>query len=222
MTAPPGGGFEAHADVVAATLQAARLLEGLGHDVAEDHPPELDDPQYAQTFLVRWSAGVAFGLAWWSRRTGREIGPEDVEACTWALAEMGRGHSAADYLAAIESHQLASRAAARWHERFDVMLTPTMGEPPTRLGEYAEDLENPLMPVVRATPAATFTAAANLTGQPAISLPLHWSDRGLPIGVQLVAPYGREDVLIRAAAQLEEAQPWAQRTPEVFAGRAVV
>jgi amidase len=164
---------------------------------------------------------VAFSIAWWERRTGREIGAGDVEACTWALAELGRSHAAPDYLRAIEVHQLGARAAAEWHERFDLLLTPTLGEPPTRIGEYAPDPENPLAPIVRATPVATFSALANITGQPAISLPLHWSDEGLPIGAQLVAPYGREDLLLRVAAQLEEARPWAGREPAVWSGRAV-
>ena len=94
-----------------------------------------------------------------------------------------------------------------------------MGEPPTRLGEYAPDPDNPALPIVRATPIATFTAPANITGQPAISLPLHWAEDGVPIGVQLVAAFGREDLLVRVAAQLEQAQPWSDRTPAAFAGR---
>ncbi len=220
MTTPPGGQFEAHPVVVDATVQTAELLESLGHGVEEDRMSEIDDPEFVQTFLVRWSAGVAWSIDWWERRTGRTVGPQDVEACTWALAEVGRGHSAATYLRALEVHQRAGRAAAAWHERFDLLLTPTMGEPPTRIGEYAPDPENPLMPIVRATPIATFTAMANLTGQPAISLPLHVSPDGLPIGVQLIAPYGAEDLLLRVAAQLEEAHPWAGREPDVWAGRA--
>jgi amidase len=220
LTTPPGGQFEAHPDVVAGARAAASLLEELGHDVTLEHPPELDDPEYVRTFIVRWSAGVAWSLGWWERRTGRSIGTDDVEPCTWALAEMGRSHTAPDYLRAVEHHQLASRAAARWHERFDLMLTPTLGEPPTRIGEYASDPDNPLAPLARSTPIATFTGVCNLTGQPAISLPLHWSDDGLPIGAQLVAAYGREDLLLRVAAQLEDARPWADREPAVWAGRA--
>ncbi len=219
MTTPPGGQIEAHPDVVAGAQAAASLLEELGHAVEADRPPELDDPEYVTTFMVRWSAGAAFSIGWWERRTGRSIGPGDVEPCTWALAEMGRAQTGPDYLRAVEHHQLASRAAARWHDRFDLLLTPTLGEPPTRIGEYASDPENPLAPLARSTPVASFTAAANLTGQPAISLPLHWNDDGLPIGAQLVGPYGGEDVLLRVAAQLEEARPWADREPAVWAGR---
>ncbi len=92
-----------------------------------------------------------------------------------------------------------------------------MGEPPTPLGTFEPEPDNPASALMRAVPTAAFTAGFNTTGQPAISLPLHWNDEGLPIGVQLVAAYGREDVLIRVASQLEEAQPWAERTPQVFA-----
>jgi amidase len=109
------------------------------------------------------------------------------------------------------------RAAEWWAGGFDLLLTPTMAVPPPPLGAMANDPENPLTPIVAATPSAVFTAGFNTTGQPAISLPLGSSAEGLPIGVQLVAPYGREDVLIRVASQLEEAAPWADRTPPLFA-----
>ena len=91
-----------------------------------------------------------------------------------------------------------------------------MGEPPTPLGTFDPNPDDPTAPLMRAVPTAVFTAAFNSSGQPAISLPLHWSEEGLPIGVQLVAAYGREDLLIRIASQLEEARPWSERTPEVF------
>jgi amidase len=214
MTTAPGGQWETHPDVVAATEAAGRLLESLGHGVEPDtYPSALDDAEYVQHFLVRWTSGVAWSLRWWEARLGREITADDVEACTWALAEMGRTHSGADLFVALEKNQLAGRAAAAWHEDYDLLLTPTMGEPPTRIGEYAPDPENPAMPIIRATPIASYTAPANITGQPAISLPLHWADDGVPIGVQLVAAYGREDLLLRVAAQLEQAQPWADRQP---------
>jgi amidase len=218
MTTAPGGQWEPHADVVAATEAAGKLLESLGHGVEPGaYPASLDDPEYIPHFLVRWSSGTAWALRWWEARLGREIGPDDVEACTWALAEMGRQHSGADLFVALEKSQQAGRRAAEWHEEYDLLLTPTMGEPPTSIGEYAPDPENPLMPIVRATPIASFTAPANVTGQPAISLPLHWADDGVPIGVQLIAAFGREDLLLRVAAQLEEAQPWADRTPARYA-----
>ncbi len=93
-----------------------------------------------------------------------------------------------------------------------------MGEPPTPLGAFDDSGPEPIRAIERGVPTAAFTAILNATGQPGISLPLHWGDDGLPIGVQLVAPYGREDVLIRVAAQLEQARPWADRVPPLFAG----
>src|SRR5207302_1319347 len=100
--------------------------------------------------------------------------------------------------------------------------TPTTGEPATTLGEFEAPADNPAAPIMRAVPLAAFTAVFNNTGQPAISLPLHWTDAGLPVGSQLVAAYGREDILIRVAAQLEAAEPWAQRRPELAGERSSV
>jgi amidase len=218
MTRPPGGEFAAHADCVAAAEHTARLLESLGHHVDVSHPEALDDEGYVEKFLVRWTSGVDYGLRYWERKTGQPIGPEDVEPLTWALAEQGRGHSAAGYLEAMEYAQAVARDGADWWTEYDLLLTPTMALPPAELGTMGNgDEENPLMPIVRATPYAIFTAGFNASGQPAITLPLHWSEDGLPIGVQLVAAFGREDVLLRVAAQLEQAQPWAQRRPPLTA-----
>ena len=218
MTRPPGGQFEAHPECVAGAQVAARLLAGLGHDVEPSYPEALDDEGYIEKFLVRWTSGVDYGLRYWERKTGEQIGPGDVEPLTWALAEQGRAYTAAAYLEAMEYSQRVAREGAEWWSSHDLLLTPTMALPPAAIGEIGiGDEENPLMPIVRATPYAIFTAGFNSSGQPAISLPLHWSEDGLPIGVQLVAAYGREDLLIRVAAQLEQAQPWADRHPAVTA-----
>src|SRR5215213_861421 len=221
LTKPPGGQFEAHPACVAAAEETGRLLESLGHSVEESYPEALDDAEYIPNFLVRWSGGVDWNLRYWSAETGQEVGEDDVEPLTWALAQMGRGYNAGEYLRAVEYAQMVTRRAAEWWAGgYDLLLTPTLALPPLPLGSYAPDLENPLMPIVTATPVAVFTAGFNATGQPAISLPLHTSVEGLPIGVQLAAAYGREDVLLRVAAQVEEAAPWAERTPPIFAGAA--
>jgi amidase len=214
MTTPPGGQIATHPDCVAAALAAAARLEQLGHAVEPAYPEALDDPDYVATFLVRWTAGVAWNIKYWEGKTGETIQAGDVEPSTWALAELGRTHGAADYLRAVEYHQRVTRAVAEWWQGgFDLLLTPTTAEPATRLGEFDPQPEDPVAPIMRAVPLAVFTAMFNATGQPAISLPLHWTADGLPVGAQLVAPYGREDVLIRVAAQLEEAEPWAGRWP---------
>jgi amidase len=163
-------------------------------------------------------AGQAATLDQFSALLGRELGPDDVEPLTWALAEEGRRRSASDYLAAVTTHQEMTRIVAGWYESgYDLLLSPTMGEPPTPLGAFDDTGDDPLAPIMRARLTASFTALLNATGQPAISLPLIQSEDGLPLGVQLVAPLGREDVLIRVAAQLERAHPWADRTPPTFA-----
>jgi amidase len=209
---------DANPEVVAAARGAAKLLEGLGHEVEEPDLTTLRSIDLVQPFLVRWAAGQAAALDQFGIVTGGVIGPDDVEPLTWALAEIGRRHNSGEYLAAIGQHQVMSRMFAGIHESgFDLLLSPTLGEPPPPIGTFDDSGENPMDAFERAFLCGCFTAAFNATGQPAISLPLHWSEDGLPIGVQLVAPLGREDLLLRIASQLEQAAPWADRTPPLFA-----
>ena len=204
--------------VVAAARGAAELLESLGHSVEEDRPSGFEQVNVLDTFLTRWMAGQASTLDELGTLIGRPVGRDDVEPLTWALAEEGWRRSAAQYLEAVSQHQMVTRMIAAWHESgFDLMLTPTMGELPTPLGAFDDSGPEPLTAIERGVQTAAFTALFNATGQPAISLPLHWSEEGLPVGVQLIAPYGREDLLLRVASQLEEARPWANRVPGVFA-----
>jgi amidase len=218
MTQSPGGSVAVHRNCVEAAEAAGRLLESLGHDVDLSHPKALDDPDYTGHFITNWAAGAAWNLDYWTRRTGVEVGPSDVEPLTWALAEVGRSSNAADWLWAREWLQVNARdIASWWTEGFDLLLTPTIAEPPPPLGTFDSPPDNPLHGLFRAAEVVPFTPPFNGTGQPAISLPLHWSAEGLPIGVQLVAAFGREDVLLRVAAQLEGAQPWSDRRPPVHA-----
>ena len=206
-----------HPDCVAAAGAAARHLEALGHHIEESHPASLLEDELTGAFVTLWSTGAAWSLDYWGRSIGREIVEADVEPLTWALAAMGRSHSGAQYLSAVEWLQRWSRRTAGWWETHDLLLTPTLAEPPPKLGELDSPPENPLHGLFRAASLVPFTPPYNITGQPAISLPLHWSADGLPIGVQLVAGYGREDLLLRVAAQLEQAAPWSDRRPGVSA-----
>jgi len=224
MTAPPGGQFETDPECVAAAEAAAAALEELGHSVERSHPVELDDADQITNFLIRWTAGVDWNLKYWSAALGRELGADDVEPCTWALAEQGRTHSAGELLRAIEQAQASARRIASWwaDDGFDLLLTPTCAEPPPALGSFDAPPDNPLAAILRAIPFATFTASFNTTGQPAISLPLHVTPDGLPVGVQLVAAYGREDVLLRVAAQLGASRPWVDRIPPLHAEQPIL
>jgi amidase len=202
--------------VAEAARDAARLLESLGHTIEESHPTGFEDFDVLDTFFTRWMAGQAATLDQLGTVVGREIGPGDVEPLTWALAEEGRRRTAAQYITAVGQHQLISRMIAAWFESgFDLLLTPTLGEPPPPLGSFDDSGEDPVAALMRGVQTATFTATFNVTGQPAISLPLQWSEDGLPIGVQLVARFGEEDLLLRVASQLEEARPWVDRVPAV-------
>src|SRR3954465_4097772 len=204
--------------VAPAARAAAGLLESLGHTVEESHPPGFEELDVIDTFLTRWMAGQAATLDQLQTVVGREIQPGDVEPLTWALAEEGRRRSSSQYVIAVSQHQLISRMIAGWFESgFDLLLTPPLGDPPPPLGSFDDSGEDPVAALMRGAQTATFTATFNVTGQPAISLPLHWSEDELPIGVQLVAGFGEEDLLLRVAAQLEEARPWSDRVPTAVA-----
>jgi amidase len=217
LTRAPGG-MPVHPDCVAAAEGTGRLLATLGHHVEPAHPAALEDPEVMQAFATIVGCSLARALDGWAERTAQAVGPTDVEPGTWAINELARHIPAREYLHAVERAQAQTRQIVQWWSAgFDLLLTPTAAEPPPPLGSFAPTADNPLAGVLRAAPFTTFTGPFNITGQPAISLPLHWSAQGLPIGTQLVAAYGREDLLIRVAAQLEAAQPWAARRPAIHA-----
>jgi amidase len=211
------GGMAVHSDCVTAAENAAKLLAGLKHQVERAHPEGLADPELVRSIVTIISCSTARALDAWSGKIGRTIDSEDTESLTWTLAELGRAISAPDYIRAVDYVHAQSRKITSWWERYDLLLTPTQAEPPPPLGSFAPQPHDPLAGFLRAATFSTFTSAFNATGQPALSLPLHWSGDGLPIGVQLVAAYGREDVLIRIAAQLEQECPWANRRPPIHA-----
>jgi amidase len=217
-TRSPGGLVPVHADCVAAADGVARQLEGLGHIVEPAHPAAFDEAEILGQFMVLVTSWVAHDLAEWSELTGRPVDERGVEASNLHLAAAGNQHSAPAYIRALRAlHANARRMAAWWEDGWDLLLTPTLAEPPPRLGDFAATPDDPMRPLTRPIAFAAFTSPFNMTGQPAISLPLAWSAAGLPVGIQLAAAYGREDVLVRVAAQLEAAHPWHGRRPPVHA-----
>lgn len=215
--------LEVEAECVGAAEAAATLLESLGHELSDDSPAEAfagatGAIDIEDTFMTRWAAGQAATLEQLAPIVGRPIGRDDVEPLTWALAEVGRERSSGRYLQDISIHQLMSRLMAGWFEAGnDLLLTPTMGEVAPPLGTFDDGGADPMDAFHRAVGSGVFTVIPNMTGQPAISVPLHWTAEGVPVGVQLVAAFGREDLLIRVAAQLERAQPWVDRRAPVYA-----
>jgi amidase len=218
LTQNPMGGVEVEPDCVAAAEDAARLLESLGHGVDVSHPEALDNPDLMAPFGIVWTAGTARDLDDYAAFVGKPITQKDVEPLTWALAQSGWTVSSSQYIEAVSDLQRFARSiTAWWEDGFDLLLTPTLGEPPVPLGTFDSPPDNPLHGFFRAGQFVPFAAQFNITGQPAISLPLSWNADGLPVGTQLVAAYGREDLLLRVAAQLEQARPWADRRPPVHA-----
>jgi amidase len=207
-------------DAIAAVDSAAELLTELGHSVEDlDLGAMAIGEDMPGAFIKRWAAGMASTIRLISRVIGRPVEAGDVEPLTWALAQAGEGVSGPEYLEAIGLHQLIGRGIGALHASgVDLILTPTVGEKPPPLGEFDDTGSDPFAALKRSETPAMFTSIFNATGQPAISIPLHWTDDDLPLGIQLAAPLGREDVLIRIAAQLEQARPWADRRPPLFAG----
>jgi amidase len=209
-------GDDVHPECVAAVEATARALEELGHDVSAAKIDALQSPDTG--FIGIYGAAIARDLDRWSERIGRTLAPSDLDPMNAVTAELGRSISGPQYVAATETgNDFSRRIASWWSDGSDVLVTPTMPHPPFRLGEIAPDTDDVMAALPRMGAACMFTMPFNMTGQPAISLPLHWTADGLPVGVQLVAAYGREDVLVRIASQLEQARPWANRHPPTSA-----
>jgi amidase len=172
-------------------------------------------PELVGHFTTLWTVTLAYNIRYWERKVGREAMADEMEALTWALAQMGRAVSGPDYVDAQHAMGDLTRGVEEWFASgYDLLLTPTLGEPPCLLGEFSTP-DEPFLGFIRAGTFVPYTPLANMAGSPAISLPLSWNDQNLPIGSHLMAAYGREDLLLRVASQLETASPWADRRPPV-------
>jgi Asp-tRNA(Asn)/Glu-tRNA(Gln) amidotransferase A subunit family amidase len=219
-----------HPEAFAAVEATVRVLTDLGHHVDELPEAPYDDAALARDFLLTWFVYIAHQVAEAKRLTGAGNGSFERE--TLMMAALGRATSSVDYVAAVERRHEYTRRLTTFFESYDLLLTPTLATPPPEIGEF--ELPAPLQygadaliktrtaRFLRATNIVDdlvdknlgwvpYTQLANLTGRPAISLPLHWTADGLPLGVQFVAPLAGEQLLLRLAGQLEQALPWADR-----------
>ncbi|MGY1607658.1 amidase [Geodermatophilus sp. SYSU D00700] len=220
-TDPPGAYLDSP-HCRAAVEHAGRLLEDLGCAVEPGTPTGMFDERFPRFFTATIAADVALTIAAFERVLGRRVADEELEPRNAVYRAVGAEMPATDYLGARTwlGHWVR-RMAAFWASPeeggrgVDLLVTPTVGAPPPELGWFTA--EGPEQEGRRINSYIPYTAQFNVTGQPAVSLPLHWTDDGLPVGVQLVAAYGREDVLVRVAAALEQAAPWAGRRPAVAA-----
>ena len=198
-------------ECVAAVRSAAELLTELGHDVVDATPP-WSIPEMIVEFIRVWQVGPA------------TAGIDDLsllEPINRALAEQARETASPEYGKAIMQLQTITRRVVAFWDEYDVVITPTLAMLPVPIGWTWEDTDgDPLVAFSRQTLFTPYTALVNVTGQPAMSLPLHMSESGLPVGVQLIARPFDEATLVRLAAQLEEARPWARRFPDAAVGKA--
>ncbi len=205
-----------HPDCVAAVESAARLCEELGH-VVEEAAPDIDMYALMSHFLAVFTSGTAMVIEAFAMLTGRTPRESDFEGLTWGIYEQGKQVTAPQYQIAMAMLQIASRRIARFHEKHDCWLTSTLGAPPLKLGAVDVDERDPMKAMLPIVDYVPFTPIQNATGQPAISLPLYWNQEGLPIGVMFTGRFGDEATLFRLAAQLEQARPWKDRRPPVWA-----
>ena len=223
-----------HPEAFAAVDAAVGALTELGHHVEELPQAPYDDAELARDFLLTWFVNVAWEVADAKRHTG--VGDESFERDTLVMAALGRATSSVDYVDAVERRHGHTRRLTTFFESYDLLLTPSSATPPPKIGEFdlpvslqrAADvlLKTRTARLLRYTKIVDdlvdnnlgwvpYTQLANLTGRPAISLPLHWTADGLPLGVQFVAPLAGESLLISLAAQLEQALPWSERVAPI-------
>lgn len=204
-------GFEVSRDCLAAVKHAAAQCEALGHHVEEAAP--AFEPGLFERFDALWMPELAKWIEVALQGDDARPGDDEIEPLTRAVIEIGRKRTAADFQRGLSGAQIAAARATEFHRSFDVWMTPTLGAPPVLLGWIEQPQDDPLQAYRRDAEFCSFTPIANMTGQPAMSVPLYWNEESLPIGVQLTAAFGREDVLFGLAGQLERANAWTSKRP---------
>jgi amidase len=202
-------------ECVTAIQSTAKLLESLGHHVEEANPP-VDAGALMQAFMPVWASGLAMLIDGTAMLTNRTPHESDFQGMTWGLYQMGKTITAAQYqMCWFQLHSIA-RQVAHFHETYDVWMATTMGAPPVRNGTFDFHEKDPLKAFAPIIDYLPVTPLQNATGQPGISLPLHWAANGLPVGLHFAGRFGDEATLLRLASQLETAKPWANRHPPIW------
>jgi amidase len=208
-------GKKFHPDCVAGIEQTAKLLADLGHEVVEALP-DIAPEEPAGIFLPTWAAYLAWDIDAEAARRGRAPNDDELGGLTWGFYEIGKTVTASQFLALRTQAQAMSRRAAKFMQTYDVWVAPTLAQPPVKNGVIDINERDPMKGFLPLADYVPFTPIQNLTGQPAMSLPLHWSADGLPVGMMFAGRFGDEATLFRLAAQLEEARPWKDKHPKVW------
>ncbi len=229
-------GMPVDAECIKAVEETARLLEKLGHRV-EEAKPDLDGIALAKSYMTMYFGEIAADIEEMKTVLGRNVSSSDVEATTWTLGYLGRIFSAGFFVKEIRQWSKASMTMGEFHTKYDLYLTPTTASPPAKIGELKpKPMEKLILRIVNrlrlgkllkvsgiinrmaidSLAKTPFTQLANFTGQPAMSVPLYWTENRLPCGVHFMAKLGAEDVLLQLAAQLEKEKPWSHQRPNVI------
>lgn len=216
---PEGWGVETqlHPDCEEAAKDAAQLCESLGHIVEEIATKELGYPNLFKVYGSLFSCLTGHFIAYWEKELDKELRQDQFEPLTWTSYQAGLKRTGAYYLGVVEELQRFSRKIARFYNEsdYDVILSPTMTIPPTKLGAFQPTSDDPMGGFRASSAFCAFTEIQNITGQPAMSVPLFWNEGNVPIGVQFAGRFGDETTLFRLAAQLEQARPWIDRKPPI-------
>lgn len=228
-------GTEVHTECKKAVEIAAALLEKMGHRV-EEAEPRIDGLALAKSYFMLYFGEVAADIEELKKILGRKPNHTDIEETTWALNLLGRTFSAGEFVLSMREWNTFSRQMGMFHQTYDLYLTHIIASLPVRIGELKQKpVEELLMKIInslnmgalfkisgvadmlaiKGLSKTPFTQLANLTGQPAMSVPLHWTPEGLPCGVQFIARFGEESVLFRITGQIESAKPWFDRHPKI-------
>lgn len=234
-TTRPTLGSKVDPHCVVAVEETVKLLEDLGHDLIEAEP-EIDGPGFARAFMIMIASEVGADIRSVERTLGRKARRAELEPATWALGLLSQSLSAREFSSALRFLERQARSVGAFFEGHDMLLTPTVSTPPPRIGELAPTyLEQQQLRILgllgsghlfkvlglldevakNAFDFTPWTPVCNVTGQPAMSVPLHWDPKGLPIGVHLVGRFGSEATLLQLAGQLERAKPWFDQVPEI-------
>jgi amidase len=236
FTGKPMLGKNVHSDVLKGLENTIELLKSLGHELIEA-TPVLDGETFSQAFLTILAAELRADIEEAARMAGKRVSVRDFDPSTFGLGMLGKAMSAQEYASAARYLQSSARGVVRFFEDYDLLLTPTLSQTPVKIGSLQpSDSEKALinligsldagillkaMGLIKPLAAQTYefipwTPVFNVTGQPAMSVPLHWSAEGLPVGMHFVGKFGDEATLFRLAGQLEQARPWAGKVPVGF------
>lgn len=212
FTTPSGAALDP--ECAAAIRATAKLCESLGHTVEEAYPEfPFEEVRLASSTVI--CASIAAKLDGLAEQRGRAIAEDELEPLTWLCYEGGKAVTGPQYVAAIQIIHRTGRQLAPFFRKYDVLLTTTLAKPPIKLGVARTDDKDPTDFIGVVQSYSPFCQVFNVTGQPAMSVPLHWTASGLPVGVHFAAPYGGEELLYSLAAQLERAEPWADKRPKL-------